>query len=479
MPPIYLVARREYLAYVTAWGFWLSLVTAPLLFAALIFAPLLLSRAEPPRALTVIAERAGDAERVRAAFEARARDDARGEIDAYLQAAAPRHAASALAAFAAAPDAESAIAAARAHIAEAAPAALGAFPSPSSRYFVVAAPAATIDALKPYLTGDRSAPGGETLFGAINVRRTATGAPFIEYWSANLQHDEPTQIARRAMRLEMQREALARQGVAEAEAERLNALEPEIAQFDPRPSAPSGAVTMRERAPFFAAVGMALILWTVVFSVANMLLSGVIEEKSNKILDTLLTSVTPLELLLGKLLGVAAVSATLFLFWGSLGGGLASLAPAAMSESLVGQIAAAFVAPQLVATFAVGFVCGYLMFGAIFLALGALCESIQEAQTLLGPVTVLLMLPMLLIGPAIDNPNSPIIAGASWFPLFTPFLMLMRAPAGLGWGEIAAQGALMLASVAVLLVLAARVFRAGMVNQLSLASLFRRKAKAD
>lgn len=475
MPPIYLIARREYLAYVTAWGFWLSLLTAPLLFAALVFTPVLLARAEPPRALVVLAERPGDAALVRGAFEAEARQQARAELQAYLDAAAPHAAAAVLSAFDAAHDNSAALSAARAEVARVSPRALSGFPSPAPRYYVVASPAPSIEALKPYLSGARAGPGGEALFGALNIRRDEANAPVVEYWSANLQQNEPSEIARAAMRLEMRREALAARGLGPAEADALDALDPAMMQFDPRPSAPGGEVTRRARAPYFAAIALALVLWTVVFSVANMLLSGVIEEKSNKILDALLTSVAPIEMLVGKLLGVAAVSVTLFVFWGALGGALASFAAGAMSQSFLGQIAGAFLEPRLLATFVIGFVSGYLMFGAIFLALGALCDSIQEAQTLLGPVTILLMLPMLLLGPAIDNPNSPIIAAASWFPLFTPFLMLMRAPIGLGWGEIAGQGALMAATVIALLWLAARVFHAGVVNQVSLAGLFRRK----
>lgn len=211
------------------------------------------------------------------------------------------------------------------------------------------------------------------------------------------------------------------------------------------------------------------------FSVANMLLSGVIEEKSNKILDTLLTSVSPLELLIGKLLGVAAVSATLFVFWGALGGTLLSMAATSMSNNLFGQIAAAFLDPRLLTAFVIGFVAGYLMYGAIFLALGSLCESLQEAQTLLGPVALVLAVPMMLVGPALDNPNAPIVETASWVPLFTPFLLLIRAPTGLSWMEIAGQGALMLVALVIVLALAARVFKAGVVDQVSVANWRRKK----
>lgn len=476
MSPILLVARRDYLAYVGAWGFWLSLIMAPLIIAVLMFAPLLLARAEPPRVLAVLAEQQADSTTVTNAFRDMARRDARGEVRAYLDAAAPAIAPEAIAAFDAAPDRAAAIAAARAVVAERLPQALRAFPTPSPRYIIAEAPADTMEGVRPYLDGSQTLANGAGLYGALNIRRV-DGAPMIEYWSVNLSHEEPSNIASSALRLAMQREALAARGLDPSEADRLNAFEPRIAQYDPRPSAGGEQVTLRQRAPFYAAIALAFILWSVVFSVANMLLTGVIEEKSNKILDTLLTSVSPLEMLIGKLLGVAAVSATLFLFWGALGGGLLSLAAEQASVSIFGQIAAAFLEPRLLVAFGVGFLAGYLMYGAIFLALGSLCESIQEAQTLLGPVALVLAMPMMLITPALDNPNAPIIEAASWVPLFTPFLLLIRAPAGLEWTEIAGQTAVMLVAVIVVLFLAARLFKAGVVNQLSMSTLFGKKSK--
>lgn len=475
MSPILLVARRDYFAYIGAWGFWLSLLTAPLIIAVLLFGPLLLARAEPPRVLTIVAERAADADAIKTAFAANALRDARNEISAYVGATAPSLQAPAVAAFDAAPSREAAIAAARALVAERAPNALAAFPAPSPRYRIIDPPAPEIQALRPYLDGTQVLSDGNALYGALYIRRDAQGAPVIEYWSTALSHDEPTNVAYRAMRLEMQREALAAQGLPASEAERLQAFDPQIAQFDPR-STTGDSVTLRERAPFFAALALAFVLWSIVFSVANMLLNGVIEEKSNKILDTLLTSVSPMQMLVGKLLGVAAVSATLFLFWGALGGTLLTIAAERASDNIFGQIAAAFLDPRLLVAFFIGFIAGYLMYGAIFLALGSLCESVQEAQTLLGPVALVLAMPMMLITPALDNPNAPIIEMASWIPIFTPFLMLIRAPSGLDWIEIAGQGALMFASVIVILFLASQVFKAGVVDQASLSSWRGRKA---
>ncbi|HWA00933.1 MAG TPA: ABC transporter permease [Caulobacterales bacterium] len=477
MRQIYLVARREYLAYVRTWGFWISLFTAPVLLAALLFGPVLLARAEPSRAIVVLAEQADDAALVRAAFEKQARDNARAEIKTYLEAAAPNTAPRALAAFDAAPSAAAAGAAARAVVVRDAPAALRAFPGLSPRYVIAAPPADNIEALKPYLIGRRALPDGRPLYGAIHVRRV-DAQPRVDYWSVNLSQREPADIAQRAMRAQMQRETIAGLGLAPSEADRLDGLSPDVAQFDPRPTAAAGGqVTLRERAPFYAAIMLTFILWSVVFSVANMLLSGVLEEKSNKILDSLLTSVAPLQLLVGKLIGVACVSATLLGLWAALGGGLLSAAAAHAGQGVLGQIAAAFLDTRLLTAFAIGFSVGYLLYGAIFLAIGSLCESLQEAQSLMGPVALVLAVPMMLLAPALDNPNAPMIAAASWFPLFTPFLILIRAPSNLSWTEIAGMSAMMGAALIVVLVMAARVFHAGVVHQLSLTSLFRKKEK--
>ena len=475
MGAISLVARRDYFAYVGAWGFWVSLLMAPLVIAALTVGPLFLSRAEPPRLLTILGDRPGDVALAMQAFGDDARERARRDVAGYLDAAAPSQKQAALAAYDAAPGAPAAVGAARALIATRAPQALRGFPSPTPRYFVVPSPAPNMESVRPYLDGQRTLPDGRALYGALNIRRTAQG-PAIEYWSTNLSHQEPLAIVREAVRTEMRREALAQHGVDSTESDRLDALDPQTQQFDPRPSAPQGRITLRQRAPFYAAILLSFILWSVVFSTANMLLNGVIEEKSNKILDTLLTSVTPLELLTGKLLGVAAVSATLFLFWGALGGVLLNAAASRMGDSMLGQIAAGFLDPRLLAAFLIGFLAGYLIYGAIFLALGALCESIQEAQTLLGVATLIMAMPMMLIAPALDNPNAPLIEAASWVPLFTPFMLLIRAPSDLGWIEIAGMGAVMIVFAALVLVLAARVFHAGVIDQLSLASWRRKEA---
>jgi ABC-2 type transport system permease protein len=463
---IYLVARREYLAYIGAWGFWLSLVTTPLLLLAMVFAPTVLRRAEPTRLIAVIADHAEDAAAVRAAFDQDSRDTARAALWAYAQRAAPARAAQALAAFD--NDRQTTRAA------ESARAALGAagaaFRPPAPRYRFVEAPARDLRGLAPYLTGARTIQSAP-LFAALRIAGEG-GNTKLQYWSTNLTDAEAAERARAALQERMRSEALAAHGLGPQDVSRIESLGPAFAQFDPR-AAQAGAVTSSDRAPFVAAIVLAFVLWSAVIGVANMLLTGVIEEKSNKILDALLTSLTPLQILCGKLLGVALVSATLFLVWGVF-------AAAAFSGGDVGGaaagVAAAALSPSLALTFLACFAAGYLLYGGVFLGLGSLCDSLQEAQSLLGPVFLLLTGPILLLGPAFSNPKAPMIEAASWIPLFAPFVIMMRAPAS-GAAELAGPIAVLVLSVMVVVTLAARVFRAGVSHEWSFADLRRRLAR--
>jgi ABC-2 type transport system permease protein len=470
---VYLVARREYLAYVGAWGFWISLVSTPLLLAMVIFLPVALRQAEPTRYIAVLADNAEEGRAVSDAFTQDARDDVRAALYVFAQRAAPAAADEALRAFDAQSDPDAAIEAARAVIDRAAPGAGVRFKPPAARYQIVLAPAPDIEGLKPYLRGAQRI-GDEPLFGAFVVHGAGADTR-LDYWSANLTDEAPAARARAALAERMQRAALKAHGLAPGEAARIQELSPAFAQFDPRPRAAGAAVTSGDRAPFVVAIGLALLLWSSVIGVANMLLSGVIEEKSNKILDALMTSISPLQILSGKLIGVAGVSATLFGVWGVLGAIGLTQASRLADGSFFGALAQAALDPGLLATFLICFAAGYLMFGALFLGIGSLCESLQESQTLLGPIFLVMVGPVLLLGPAFENPKSPLIAAASWAPPFTPFLMLMRAPAGLSFAETIGPVLLLIATLAAILVISARVFRAGVSGQLKIGDLFRRR----
>lgn len=471
MHAIFLVARREYLAYVGAWGFWISLITTPLIMLAFGAAPTLLRNAEPARLVSVIAADPLDAAAIKAGFAEDERVRLRRALRLASQAAPDSAAKAAIEAFDDAHDTGQALAAALRVLEKADPQLAKSFKPPSPAYIFVDPPARDALGLAPYLKGERKLGAGRAakpLFAAMFVERDGPKAR-IAYWSDNVTDTQARGLAIDGLRERLRTEALIARGLPQSSLDEIDQIRPKLVQFRPGGQA---EITARDRAPFLVAAVLAFVLWMSIFSIANMLLTGVIEEKSNKILDTLLTSVAPAQILAGKLLGVAALSFTLFVIWG--GAGSVFLFQAATgSGGLLAGAAEALRDPGLLTIFAISFLLGYSMYGVIFLAVGSLCESLQESQSLITPMFLLLIAPIMLLVPALQNPDAPLVVAASWFPLFTPFVLMMRAASGLAWWEAAAPLALTALTALVILLAAGRVFRAGATSQLSIAELRR------
>jgi len=481
MREMFLVARREYLAYLTSWGFWVSLLTTPLIMGVFAIVPTLLRNAEPARAITIVAEDRADLDAARAGFAEHERGRIRAALRASALGAPDNVLKTALEAFDDADDADAAIAAATQVLQEAG-AAGSSFSKPAPAYLFVDPPARTPAELTPWLNKQRQVDidGKEMpLFGALFITRTAEGAAEINYWSENLTDNEPMNLARDGIQEQLRQDALVARGLSGETLRQIEKLKPTATQY--RPGAET-AVSLQDRAPALVGLVLSVFLLMSVFSVVNLLLTGVIEEKGAKILDTLLTSVAPWHLLAGKLLGVAAVSFSMFAVWGVMGG-LIFVNTAGEAQGFIAAAGRALTDPGLLAIFGVSFVLGYVLYGSLFLAVGSLCETLNESQTLISPMMLLLMAPLLLIGPAIQNPETPVILGASWIPLFTPFLLLIRAGAGnLTFLEAALPLALTAVTAGLVLWGAGRVFKAGASGQLSINDVKRlmggKKAKA-
>jgi ABC-2 type transport system permease protein len=227
------------------------------------------------------------------------------------------------------------------------------------------------------------------------------------------------------------------------------------------------AETLRDNAPRFAGMLAGYLAWMSIFSSSMILLSGVIEEKSSKVLEVVLASASAESLLIGKVLGVAAVMLSVALIW-SLGGwallssGL-SFMPPQILHGLQAGLAGLF-SPAHLLLLAVYFACGYLMFGVMFAAIGAFCETQKDAQAIIGPMMIVLMIPMLCMQSAMVAPDSPVVRWLSFVPLFTPFLMPLRLANGVPWWEIAVTLGLMLVMAWLMIQLGRRAFRQGALN---------------
>jgi ABC-2 type transport system permease protein len=159
----------------------------------------------------------------------------------------------------------------------------------------------------------------------------------------------------------------------------------------------------------------------------------------------------------GKILGVAAVTGTILLFWMAIAGSVIALKSPAVASDLIGVLAS----HGRWAYFSLYFAGGYLMFATLYVTIGAFCETSREAQTLLGPMMIVMSVPLLFMVQAVSHPDAPLLRTLSWVPLFTPFMMAARAASDPPTWEIAATGALMFAVTGLELWVAIPAFKSG------------------
>lgn len=439
MRNIYLIFRRDFLGYVKAWGFWLSLAAVPLFLIIGAGFGYFAASSSPVRYYAVIEPSTAISDAIDAEFS-------RAEARAAEEAAAVAE--------------QMNVPVAEADISGAAP----------RKFIRVEAPARTIEDLRPYLLGERKVegPAGEKpLFAAFILAEDGSA---LQYWSSDVNVSGLRYSAETAMRDLSRRDALIEAGLSADFLRTVDDKALPVTEFRVRgeaePAAGGSEVTMADRAPAIVAVALSYFLWLMVFSIIQYLLMGTIEERSNKIFDTLLTSVKLPELLAGKLLAVFAVTSTMMLSW-TMFSVVGSVYAATQIPGLMDTIQpfiAVLTDPALIIPALISFMLGYVLYGAIFMALGSLCDTIQEAQTLLSPMMILLMLPMFAIFIAFNDPGSPVIDYASWVPLFTPFLLILRIPSDPPLWEILTQMALMAATTAVIVWLSTKVYRAGAVH---------------
>uniref|UniRef100_A0A832I394 ABC transporter permease n=1 Tax=Eiseniibacteriota bacterium TaxID=2212470 RepID=A0A832I394_UNCEI len=187
------------------------------------------------------------------------------------------------------------------------------------------------------------------------------------------------------------------------------------------------------------------------------LLQGVSEEKESRILESMLTTVTPDDLVVGKLIGLGGAGLTLVLSWVAMGAAASGPALLAMGVSL---------SPALVGLMIVYFLLGYLFYASLMTGIGAVTSNLREAQQFAFVFTFMNFIPFYLISTIIGSPGSPVALGMSLFPPTAPVTMTLRLAsqdAAVPAWQIALSIALLLGSAWIALRLAARVFRIGLL----------------
>jgi ABC-2 type transport system permease protein len=211
---------------------------------------------------------------------------------------------------------------------------------------------------------------------------------------------------------------------------------------------------------FFTAFAMVMLLYSVVLIYGIAVMRSVIEEKNTRILEVLLSAVTPRQLLAGKILGVGAVGLTQIVIWVTFAI-LFSVPGLLASRSFLGEV---HIPVEGMIAFAIFFLLGYLLYSSMYAAIGAMVNTDHEAQQMQWPAMVPLVLGVVLMNFVIQHPNSPLAFWLSIFPFFAPILMLVRILVAQPplW-QIALCIAIMVATVYGLLALASRIYRIGIL----------------
>jgi ABC-type Na+ efflux pump permease subunit len=195
------------------------------------------------------------------------------------------------------------------------------------------------------------------------------------------------------------------------------------------------------------------------------MLQGAIEERSKKLLESVLACITPEELMYGKLLGALGIGLSMLTAWLGAGVVVAFATQGAIAD-MIRPALAPVTSPGAILTLIYFFVMGYIAISIIFVAIGALADSMSEAQGYLMPVILAILLPVTFLIQAILVGNSgPLVQVLTWVPLWTPFTVLARLGSGISTLEVLGAAAVLAAFVALEVMLLGRLFRHSLLAQ--------------
>lgn len=241
-----------------------------------------------------------------------------------------------------------------------------------------------------------------------------------------------------------------------------------------------------------SAIVTGILMFMFVTMYGSMVMQGVIEEKTNKVLEVMVSSVRPFELMMGKIFGVALVALTQFMIWVVLVlliGAVASntvlgdtvAAAQAMSNgmavdanvtavmdgmntqtaAIINQLTDVGYMSGILVSFLIFFIGGYLVYAAIFAAIGSAVDNIQDSQQLQIPVTVLLMVSYFVLFSVMNDPYSQLAMWFSMIPFTSPIIMMARIPYGVPIWQIALSAVVLYGSFVLLVWLAGKIYRVG------------------
>ena len=217
---------------------------------------------------------------------------------------------------------------------------------------------------------------------------------------------------------------------------------------------------------FMISFVLVMILYATVIFYGQIILRGVIEEKSSRVVEIVLSSLRPFQLMAGKILGIAAVGFTQYAIWALFG-----IAATRYSGNVISRFfpaAAGFAMPSIptyiFVYFIIFFILGYFLYGTMYAGIGSMVNNEKEAQQLVMPVTMFLVVPIMLMMFVIRSPDSSVSVILSLIPVFAPILMLLRISVLLPpFSQIAASIVILILTTVLMIWISAKIYRVGIL----------------
>jgi ABC-2 type transport system permease protein len=223
-----------------------------------------------------------------------------------------------------------------------------------------------------------------------------------------------------------------------------------------------------------------ILIYIFIFMYGTMVMRGVIEEKTSRIVEVIISSVKPFQLMMGKIVGVALVGLTQFALWILLTIAIASFAEImfidtssvtseinsadqSMLLSELSNLASGINLVQIFFSFIFYFLAGYLMYSSLFAAVGSAVDAEADSQQFVIPITIPLILAFILIQPIMENPDGSLAFWMSIIPFTSPIIMMVRLPFGAANWELALSMAVLVLSFLLTTQLAGKIYRTGIL----------------
>ena len=223
-----------------------------------------------------------------------------------------------------------------------------------------------------------------------------------------------------------------------------------------------------------------ILIYIFIFMYGTMVMRGVIEEKTSRIVEVIISSVKPFQLMMGKILGVALVGLTQFLLWILLTIAIASIAEIMFMDSSnitnelnsnqqsmllteINNLTGGINLLQIFLSFIFYFIAGYLMYSSLFAAVGSAVDSEADTQQFVLPITIPLILAFILIQPVMENPDGPLAFWMSMIPFTSPVIMMARLPFGVANWELGISMGILILSFVLTTQIAGKIYRTGIL----------------